>query len=304
MERKGILIITSSYDRTVDYLEQKFPRTLLFRLNVDEFSQYRVSVGIEGFKISSSKYKISELDVLSIYYRKPTPENLEGVFSTEYHNFAHREVFALVEGIVESFQGRCLSKPSTMRLADNKIYQIRVARTAGFDIPSMEITNDSLTVKGLYGKGYATKPISIGTVTTGNKKEYVQTNLVDESFDTALLKYSPAYFQKFIGKKDFEVRLTVVGDSFFAAKVDASNNVDWRSSDSETKFSEMLLPIEVKNCCKTYMKIMKLDFGCFDFIVSAGHWYFLEMNANGQWAWLDQIFDRKISEQVIGYLVQ
>ncbi len=57
---KSILIITSSFDRTVDYLIEKFSSTKFIRLNVDELDKYKISV------ISNPKYivslKSSEID--------------------------------------------------------------------------------------------------------------------------------------------------------------------------------------------------------------------------------------------------
>ncbi|WP_226859539.1 hypothetical protein [Enterobacter cloacae complex sp. P14RS] len=50
------------------------------------------------------------------------------------------------------------------------------------------------------------------------------------------------------------------------------------------------------------MKKLDLKFGCFDFIVSGGEWYYLEVNANGQWVWLEIELGLDISKKIMDYL--
>ncbi len=45
-----------------------------------------------------------------------------------------------------------------------------------------------------------------------------------------------------------------------------------------------------------------IDFGCFDFIVFDNEWLFLEMNANGQWVWLEHKTGLNISKEIMRYL--
>ena len=47
----------------------------------------------------------------------------------------------------------------------------------------------------------------------------------------------------------------------------------------------------------------QLEFGAFDFIVTNDNqWYFLEVNPNGQWLWLEKILALDISEKIIDLL--
>ena len=45
-----------------------------------------------------------------------------------------------------------------------------------------------------------------------------------------------------------------------------------------------------------------MKFGCFDFIIKDDLWFFLEMNANGQWAWLEFETGLNISGAIIDFL--
>jgi glutathione synthase/RimK-type ligase-like ATP-grasp enzyme len=297
-----ILVITSSFDKTIDYMQEKHSFEGFFRLNLDQFSSYEVTFNQFGFIITDEKLEtLKEKNCSSIYYRKPTPESIpESVIDPVYLPHIYREVFSFADGITESFNGRCLSRPSLMRKADNKLYQMKVANTIGFKTISSIITNKIESVKNNLNKPIV-KPISSGLVETKTHKEFVQTNLVDFSLNTSTLKFSPSYFQNY-QEKDFEVRLTVINGKFYPVKIVSKDKVDWRRHGNEIEYSLIHLPTDIEKKCIKFMQQMNLTFGCFDFIVKDNTWYFLEMNANGQWAWLDAKLNLGISDSLLEYL--
>lgn len=298
---KQLLVITGSHDRTCDYLAQKYQNVHFFRLNLDQFSEYRVSATTKGFAIETSTAKIDQDLCAGIYYRKPLMEDLTGIFEQQYHRFAHSEVLALVDGIVESFDGPCLSKPATLRRANNKVLQLHLALRVGFTIPDAAITNAYHHIHDLHGENSIVKPLSVGTVNHAGTREYVQTNIVDKSIDGSLLKFCPSYFQQYI-EKDYELRVTVIGDRFHTVKIESKNKIDWRKTNNEITYSLVDLPSEISEKCRLFMTHLNMDFGCFDFMIKDGATYFLEMNANGQWAWLDAMTQCEISKSLINYL--
>jgi len=294
-------MITSSHDRTCDYLISKFKNVIFFRFNMDMFSSYQVAISASSFSIKNQYREVNSENCKSIYLRKPIPEELKGVYEEKYHLFSYKESYALIEGLVEYFPGRCLSKPSTMRRAGNKILQALIANEIGFKIPELAITNDPETVARITQEKSIVKPISIGTVFDRNQKEFVQTNLFDASNDLSLLKFTPAYFQHYF-KKDYEVRVTFVGRKSFPARIDSRDTIDWRRPGNEIQYSTCSIPNNIYRNCISLLEKTNIDFGCFDFIVSNGEWYFLEMNANGQWAWLEFETGMNISGAIIDYL--
>ncbi|AVL75977.1 MULTISPECIES: MvdC/MvdD family ATP grasp protein [Providencia] len=300
--KNKILIVTSSYDRTCDYIINRYRNINFFRLNTDYFSTYKVSYDLSGFKITNSLgEEISTTSCKSIYYRKPASENLTGIIDSKYHTFSLKESHSLIDGIVESFSGPCLSKPSIMRRADNKILQIKIAQQVGFLIPKLTITNNKSEINKLEKNNTIVKPISIGSILNNNKKEYVQTNKYNPNINDDGLKYSPAYFQEYI-KKDYEVRATFISKQDFTVKIISKNQVDWRKINNELKYELINIPKDIHKKCLAFMSQNSIYFGCFDFIVSDGDWYFLEMNANGQWAWLEFEVGCDISKAIVEYL--
>lgn len=129
----------------------------------------------------------------------------------------------------------------------------------------------------------------------------MQTNLYDDKYDLSLLKYTPAYFQHYI-QKDYEVRVTFVGKESFSVKIESENPVDWRKIGNKITYSKFEIPENIYENCLLYLEKTNMEFGCFDFIVHHDEWYFLEMNSNGQWAWLEFETGLQISKEIVDYL--
>ncbi len=294
-------MITSSYDKTCDYLIKKYNHVNFFRLDVDCFSKYSISFADNQFVISDEESSLLEENCCSIYYRKPSPENLNNIIDNKYQSFAHKESYSLIEGIVEAYSGICLSKPSIMRPAGNKVLQARIANVVGFDLPKYLITNDAEKIHELAPEKAIVKPLSVGVIQDEKSKEFVQTNLLNKNIDLKALKYSPAYFQKY-QKKDYECRVTFVGKKAFPVKIESENDIDWRKQDNNIIYSVCEIPHDVYCKCLLFMDKCKMNFGCFDFIIHDNYWYFLEMNVNGQWAWLEFEVGIDISGEIMRYL--
>lgn len=294
-------MLTSSYDRTCDYLISKFNKVAFFRFNVDQFSSYRITYNKNGFKINHLSGEIDSDTCQSIYIRKPSMEALDGIFDSRYHNYIHRESYSLIEGLSESFEGMVLTKLSVMRKANNKVFQALLASRSGFIIPDYAITNDEDLLNQYSIQKGIIKPLSLGEIEKGNTKEFVQTNLIREDIDVKNFEYSPVYLQSFIDK-DFEIRVTVIDGVFFPVRIDSINLIDWRKPNNKVSYKICEIPEDIKTKCLKYMSLCEMKFGCFDFLIKDGIWYFLEMNANGQWAWLEMETKLKISDEIINLL--
>lgn len=97
-------------------------------------------------------------------------------------------------------------------------------------------------------------------------------------------------FQQWV-PKDYEVRLTVVDDQFFAARIDARSpaaETDWRADYHALDYTAIETPEFVRTRVSELLHRLGLRFGALDFVVSPdGQWWFLECNPNGQWAWIE-----------------
>lgn len=309
MNRK-ILIITCQGDQTADYITHKLRnRISVFRFNTDLFGNYKLKIGGNPFWSieDGDGNRITDLNTQAIYYRKPLLPPLSE-YEPAYRNFMQREIVACIEGLADSFQGICLSKPYILRQADNKIYQLALASKLGFTIPEALITNDGKAAEAFCSaKPSIIKPISIGKIYDKDDTIVFQTNQVDDNKSINNLEYCPSYFQEQC-EKDYELRVTIVGRKVFAVRIDSQlyeeTRTDWRVNPDLLSYSETQIPKYLEDKCFKLLTALRLDFGAFDFIVRDNQYIFLEVNANGQWGWLEGKLGIKISDAIIDYLME
>ena len=142
---KAVLIITSSIDVTVDYIIKSYQNEAMFyRLNVDELSKYRIDVGeVSQWTIACSNWAIEKSSVYSIYYRKPILPDLSK-YEEDYHGMIAKDIISLINGIVDDFEGKVLTKPYILRKTENKTFQLLYATRKGFQLPKSYIGNSKV----------------------------------------------------------------------------------------------------------------------------------------------------------------
>ena len=86
----------------------------------------------------------------------------------------------------------------------------------------------------------------------------------------------------------------------WSAQSNTTGKIDWRQGyDHNLRHEIVDIPDSIKDFCLSFLKKMKLNFGCFDFIVTPDDEYvFLECNPNGQWLWIELVTGYDISEMV------
>lgn len=297
---KNILIITSSFDKTVDYIIKKFSNIKFIRLNVDELDKYKISVTSNSeyiVSLKSSEYKINNLfeSIHSIYYRKLFLPSLEN-YDDSYHTYMQKEIYSFIVGMVDSFQDKVLTAPSTLRKVENKIFQLQVSTDLEFLLPKSLISNDTNQVDKFNVLKTIAKPLATGKLTISTA---VHSNIITS--DVSDISLSPTYFQEYISK-DYELRVTVIKDTFYCVKIIADNKIDWRDSEDNNLYELIDTPEIVKQQCLDFLRACDLDFGAFDYIVSDNKYYFLECNPNGQWLWLEVKLGLDISKSIVEYL--
>ena len=300
MYMSKILIITCSYDKTIDYIIEKNKyRANFFRFNVDLFANYGITISNSYWEISYRNNTINSNTTLSIYYRKPTfPDTSD--FAPEYRRIINSDILAIIDGLANSFSGVVLTKPYLLRQAENKIFQLIYAKSHSILMPKSFIGNNDHWK--CINDQRIIKPISVGKIETSSGIAIIQTNLMHENDSYDSPELTPVYIQEYI-KKSFEVRITVVDDDFFAVKIVSDNMIDWRAGNNN-QYEIIDIPIEIKKCIKMVMKDFQLRFGAIDYIVDIdGKWYFLEINPNGQWQWLECILGLSISDSIMNMLL-
>lgn len=295
--KKFILIITSSFDTTIDFLINKYSNSFTFyRINLDKIDEYKISITNEDTFIENNIYGNISVgrNIKSIYFRKIfLPELLN--YDQSYRNYMQKEIYSFIVGLADSFDGKVLSKPSLLRKIENKTYQLHLAKKLNFLLPKSIISNNSNYVNNnIISNNWVAKPLSIGKITEDKK---ILTNVIQDKVSN--IEFSPTYFQEKINK-DYELRITYINGIFYCVKI-MSEEIDWRN-DKNIKYQLIDTPLKIKDECLLFLNSTKLMFGAFDYIVKEDKYYFLECNPNGQWLWLENELNLDISQKILEYL--
>ena len=113
-----------------------------------------------------------------------------------------------------------------------------------------------------------------------------------DCFDS--IAYAPCLLQRHIPKR-LDVRVTVIGASVFAVAIRSQDHPearnDWRRGSTLQLAHELhALPSPIEQLCARLVRELGLAFGAIDLVLTPdGEYVFLEINPNGQWAWIQQI---------------
>jgi glutathione synthase/RimK-type ligase-like ATP-grasp enzyme len=303
-----ILIITHKEDYTADYIINKLnTRSIPYvRLNTEDIIENNIQIKFNN----SPNVILNDINCFhSIWYRRrKTPEiNYE---SLEESLFLKSEIDTFLSSFLNSIKSKWLNHADAIVQAENKAHQLQVARQIGFNIPETIITHHREAIREfvLAHDTVIIKPLARSRIDYINKSSRLLfTSIIEKKMIEQLDQFeiTPAIFQKFI-EKSYELRVTVVGTEVFAAKVDSQSDpetkIDWRRK--QLKFMPYSLPAEISDLCLKVTKELNIQFGAFDLIRSTDDkYYFLEVNPNGQWVWIEKDTGLQISESIINYLI-
>ena len=152
------------------------------------------------------------------------------------------------------------------------------------------------------------KPLRLGYFDYGHVQTAAYTTAVstaDLASDEAL-KVAPVIYQRHLEKR-WDIRVTIIGDSIYAAAIHSqeadSARVDWRRADVELEHKVHALPEKIATACQRLMKALNLRFGAVDLVLAPnGQYYFLEINPNGQWLWLEDKLGFPITNRIMEWL--
>lgn len=301
MSDKYVLIITSTDDGTVDYICNQYAEINFIRINTDNLGNTSISITNGYLYISIDGVNISEEDILSIYYRKPVIPSFDD-YDKKFQGVLFREMLSFLYGFIDAFRGRCLTSPTILRYAENKILQSRVASEVGFILPKTLFTNDSSIANEFYQK-YPTviKPIAIGQFFIQEFVYSFYTTKLSKEINTNLTN-TPVYLQELINKS-FEVRLTIINNYHVAVKILNDTEIDWRKANyKDVEYEVIELPYQIINKAFIMLKKLNCVYGAFDLLFVNDEYLFLEVNPNGQWQWLEAELNLNISNHIINYL--
>jgi glutathione synthase/RimK-type ligase-like ATP-grasp enzyme len=241
-------------------------------------------------------------EITNVWYRRPRGIAIRGAGTDAERLHTAREWGAALDGfLAEIPQDRWMNHPAANARANSKLFQLQVARQYRLRIPNTLVTTNLDEARAFWAgeSGMViTKPLSSGHVETrdGAVEASILTSAVDEEHlrDASLMAGCPTLLQQRVSK-GADVRVTIVDGQVCALSATVGTAsvapLDIRENGMSGLVYDMVqLPPDVEGGLLAMCLKLQLRFAAIDLIRSQdGDWYFLEVNPNGQWAWLDLV---------------
>lgn len=310
-----LLILTNSQDATADYLvpilaDAGIP---LKRLNTDTLLTDTSIVFRPGKPVLMTELdELTPPDVHNIWYRRPEQLKDARFADSPEGRYAIDEWSEAIEGFLAHVpMRRWMNHPSANASASHKLEQLTTAKSLGFNIPDTLVTKDAAEAREFFERHdgqVVVKPMSGGYIERdGENDSLIYTNRVEKHHleSAGDLGHCPTLFQRLLPKRS-DVRITVVDAVVHAIELhamggDGGQRCDIRRNNmSDVEYTQIELPQSVASLVRRLVSHYGLRFAAIDMAVDLdGEWHFLEVNPNGQWAWLDLSAGTTISHSFV-----
>ena len=268
------LLLTDSYDVTSDVIVHHVGCEKILRLNIDRLKDVELSIQNENFSIRTENELIESKKIAKVFWRKPFNCNLF------LDNYLESEVRYIFREIFNTFsrQGKAILVIPNIENHLGKLVQMQVAAKY-FHVPKWEVS-----VNKKFSSGSAVVK-SLSSETTSDNKVIYTTKVEKDTLDPQY----PWFIQDLIVANQ-DITAVFVNGKIFAYQLARKNGlIDWRKEINREKQDWIIhcLPKEMHQKIILFMNDLGLKFGRLDFLLSETSYSFLEVNPNGQWAWLD-----------------
>ncbi|MGB8195208.1 MAG: hypothetical protein WCF67_24945 [Chitinophagaceae bacterium] len=324
MANKKVLIITHTkdnvcIDEVTDFIRQAGGEAI--RFNVDRYPlDYTITTTFTNNKwqvlLQHEQETYNLEDLAAVWYRRSfnLGSGLKELLAPEYLGPTYKEVQRTLFGMLEGLPCFQIERYSVYRRLDSKEEQLRMAVKHGLKIPATCISNSPDNAKAFIDQmngPVVTKMQSSFSIYKEKEEHVVYTSEItgDHLQDLDGLTLCPMTFQERLEKK-LELRVTIVGRKIFCFSIDSQRvsnaQVDWRKEGVAMieDWQPYELPDAIQQKLSAFMDDYGLNYGAIDLIITPDEeYYFLEVNAAGEYFWLDKLADNVISKQMAEVLL-
>jgi hypothetical protein len=310
---RGVLIVTNERDVHADFVVRELTErhsAHIVRINTERADEWRLTLEPgEAWTVESDLHSLTAHTCAGVWWRRPaSPLRPESIESTAWEAVCE-QWRALLAGLASVPGPRWISSPSAIRTAESKAVQLRHAANAGFLVPRTVWTNARPAALGLMsecGGEAICKSLAGAYWQTESESHFIFARRIapgDLPASTRLAP-SPLAFQQVVAPKQ-DVRATVIGTTVIAAireSASVEEPIDWRLA-PEGSWRPHSLPTVVVDACVAVVHEMALGFAGIDLVLDDfDRYWFVELNPNGEWAWL-QTAGLPIAERLASDLI-
>jgi glutathione synthase/RimK-type ligase-like ATP-grasp enzyme len=316
---KQILILSRNLDREASYVgAELWSRQIGYaRLNVDDIpglmrlaytlsqnSDLNVDISIRGQPLDLTK-------ISAVLLRQFEPKLVKFGGGDVDQRFALEQWEDALQVLQRNLKCEWINHPSSIREASDRTRQLELAKNLDFYIPATLITNDPSAAREFYDLHHGNiilKALHHHGIEVRGKIYSLYTHRITDQELSKLddLVYAPCILQQRLIKK-FELRIIVVGELVFAARLDVQNNTggydDIHQLLSSSKFritAYKELTNSISDRCIRLAKLLGLRYAAIDFVVDeANRLVFLEINPAGDWYWIETKTGLPITKSIV-----
>ena len=205
------------------------------------------------------------------------------------------------------------ARPNVLR-GIGKLACLEVAADIGLQTPATLVTNDPREFTSFYRRhdgNVVSKLIGRSPVNAAESPFARFTEVVEpwQVTQADSVRRAPVIFQANV-RKEYELRVTVIGYEVFAARIDSQatshTRIYWRRYDHRnTPVTAIDLPTDVTHRLLTLVARLGLSFAAIDLIATPdGECVFVELNPNGQYLWIEEATGLPLSKALAAHLVR
>lgn len=308
-----VTIVSSALDFTTDsvVVELDGRGASVRRLNTEDFP---FGEQLSWRPAATPQAPIQPCDWGNVWLRRlrtaPPPEAM----SPGVYEFCRSESYHALLGMLLTIPDDQIMSPlRKIWAAENKLFQLHVASSMGLRVPRTLVSNrpaDIISTFHTFSHGMICKPVRTGYVEDGAPSAIFTTEVLEEHLDMVeSAALCPSIYQELVPKA-CDVRVTYVAGEFFIAEIesqlDPHARIDWRAThDPYIPHRRADLPVELEARIGELLQCLGLEFGAIDLIKTPQDEYvFVEVNPNGQWLWLEDALDFRISAAVADHLLR
>lgn len=227
-------------------------------------------------------------DFRAVWWRRPTGCGIPSGVNPADDEFRQSECDGFAQGLLWSLDCVWINDPGAQYTASRKIVQLSAAKASGLPVPDTVITNDPAEASEFVSRHRGPTIYK----RTGTGGAFSETRLMTEADLSRLggIRLAPTTFQEFI-EAECDVRVVWIAGEAWAVRIDSQAGVGWVDSrmDNSVEFTLFELPESTCQSLRDMMRKLGLVFGVIDMRVSVrdGRIYFLEVNPQGQFAYLE-----------------
>ncbi len=262
----------------------------------------RESLAVAG---GGSRGALDLAAVRAVWWRRPRPFHPDPAIPLSSHRaFAAGEAAEAFAGLWSGLAARWVNHPDLELAAGRKVWQLRLARRCGLDVPRTRVTSDPRAARAFLRELGAAGAVFKALHATPETWRETRAVGPAERALLPLVRQAPVLFQERVPGVD--LRVTAVGSRLFAAEIDARRagyDTDFRVVLARSKVRPTRLPAAVAAGLRRLLAALGLRYAAVDLRRTAeGAHLFLEVNPSGQWLFVEERTGQPITGAVAALL--